>query len=136
MLKVLPSKHNRLNPIKTKKTFQTFLNRITINCEPKTKKLIIKPNSYQDLNTRYNDNRDIIQSNISIVNSNAFSMKSKRQFTCYQCNHIITQGKIIKKHNNYFCSLHCVDMFEATKHNNEYKEERFEYNSTTSTFSE
>lgn len=134
MLMVLPVKHHRLNPIKAKKTF-TLSNRITINCEPK-KKLTITPNSFHNMNTRYNDSNDVIESNISIVNSNAFSMRSKRQFTCYQCNHIITQGKIIKKYNNYFCSLHCVDVYEANKQTNDYKEEKIEYNSTTSTFSE
>lgn len=134
MLMVLPVKHHRLNPIKAKKTF-TLSNRITINCEPK-KKLTITPNSFHNMNTRYNDSKDVIQSNISIVNSNAFSMRSKRQFTCYQCNHIITQGKIIKKYNSYFCSLHCVDVYEANKQTNNYKEEKIEYNSTTSTFSE
>ena len=131
---VLPVKHHRLNPIKAKKTF-TLSNRITINCEPK-KKLTITPNSFHNMNTRYNDSKDVIESNISIVNSNAFSMRSKRQFTCYQCNHIITQGKIIKKYNSYFCSLHCVDVYEANKQTNNYKEEKIEYNSTTSTFSE
>ena len=135
MLMVLPVKHHKLSPIKVKKAF-TLSNRITINCEPKFKKVTIKPNLFPNMNTRYIDSKDVMQSNISIVNSNAFSMKSKRQFTCFQCSHIITQGKIIKKYNCYFCSLHCVDVYEANKQTNKNKEEIFEYNSTTSTFSE
>ena len=86
MLMVLPVKHHRLNPIKAKKPL-ALSNRITINCEPK-KKLTITPNSFHNMKTRYNDNNDVLESNTSIANSNAFSMRSKRQFSCYQCNHI------------------------------------------------
>ena len=45
MLMVLPVKHHKLSPIKVKKAF-TLSNRITINCEPKFKKVTIKPNLF------------------------------------------------------------------------------------------
>lgn len=59
-------------------------------------------------------NHSSVQINPMSKGNREYFPLNKTKTLCYQCLHMILQEHCIQKYNKPFCSLHCVDVFEAT----------------------